>query len=123
MKAAHAQVYPPTTDAPSRQRLHRRVFAVAAVVVALLTAGALGRYSGDARANNGQTRDPHPEVVVPEPSPQTTATPHTTETSTPTRSPASQIRLDAEAKLGIELDDFNEAEQDFLIALASGGEL
>ena len=35
----------------------------------------------------------------------------------------SQQRLDAEAKLGINLDDFDKAEQDFLIALAAGGEL
>ena len=35
----------------------------------------------------------------------------------------SQIRLDTEAKLGINLDDFNKAEQDFLIALAAGGGL
>ena len=33
----------------------------------------------------------------------------------------SQIRLDTEAKLGIDLDDFNKAEQDFLIALTPGG--
>jgi hypothetical protein len=35
----------------------------------------------------------------------------------------SQQRLDAEAKLGINLDDFDKAEQDFLIALAAGDEL
>ena len=35
----------------------------------------------------------------------------------------SQQRLDAEAKLGINLNDFDKAEQDFLIALAAGGEL
>ena len=33
----------------------------------------------------------------------------------------SQQRLDTEAKLGINLDDFDKAEQDFLIALAAGG--
>ena len=35
----------------------------------------------------------------------------------------SQQRLDTEAKLGINLDDFDKAEQDFLISLAAGGEL
>jgi hypothetical protein len=35
----------------------------------------------------------------------------------------SQQRLDAEAKLGINLNDFDKAEQDFLIGLAAGGDL
>ena len=34
----------------------------------------------------------------------------------------SQQRLDTEAKLGVNLDDFDKAEQDFLIALAAAGE-
>ncbi len=122
MKATHDETYPPTiTVTPSRRRSQRPV-AAAAIVVALLAAGAVGRYSGNAPAKS---------VTTPA-APQTTATQRAAGTSTPTRETdtagttrtdltESQIRLDTEAKLGIHLDDFNKAEQDFLIAVASGG--
>ena len=121
MKATHDETYPPTvTVTPPRRS--RRPVAAAAIVVALLAAGAVGRYSGDAPAKS---------VTTPA-APQTTATQRAaghrlprcetdTAGTTGTELTESQIRLDTEAKLGINLDDFNKAEQDFLIALASGG--
>ena len=122
MKTTHDETYPPTIPATPPRRRSCRPVAAAAIIVALLAAGAVGRYSGDA---------PPKSVTTPAAS-QTTATQAAAGTSTPTRETdtagktgtevtQSQIRLDTEAKLGINLDDFNKAEQDFLIALASGG--
>jgi len=124
MKTTHDETYPPTITATPPRRRSRRSVAAAAIVVALLAAGAVGRYSGDTPAKS---------VTTPAP-PKTTATQRAAGTSTPTRETAtagttgteltqSQIRLDTEAKLGINLNDYNKAEQDFLIALASGGGL
>ena len=124
MKATHDETYPPTITVTPPRRPSRRPVAAAAIIVALLAAGAVGRYSGDAPAKN---------VTTPA-APQTTATQRAAGTSTPTRQThtagttgteltESQVRLDTEAKLGFNLDDFNTAEQDFLIALAAGGEL
>ena len=133
MKTTHDETYPPTVTVAPPRRPSRRPVAAAAIVVAVLAAGAVGRYSGGAPARSVTTpAASRPEVAALDPAPHTTATQHTAGTSTPTRETAiagtagadltqSQIRLDTEAKLGINLDDFNKAEQDFLIGLAAGG--
>ena len=105
---------------------------LAGLLVAVAIVTGVTTWSVSQVTTESHARSSPPSNVVPSPGSATKAYGDDVTALTPEQQAAaygnvyanqSQQRLDAEAKLGINLDDYDKAEQDFLIALAAAGEL